>query len=111
MVISAYIEIAAGSTAFGLGTGMWSAGPLVEGVAGPFRFGGGIRNTLFRVDRVTESGGGLYALDLGLLGRVSIDLVPFSPVQSSEFAFFLFVNGSADLTGVLGVAGGAGVRL
>jgi hypothetical protein len=79
-------------------------------VAGPFRFGGGIRITGFRVDRVTESGS-FFALNVGLLARVSVDLVPFSAPQPSEFALFLFVSGNADALGVVGVVGGAGVRL
>jgi hypothetical protein len=108
------VEIAVGSTEFGLTTLALVPGFLIEGRGGPFRFGGGVRLGFFHVTRATD-GTSLGSLGAGLYARITLDLVRFGldPTEDPlHRAVFLMARASADDVGgtLYGVVGGAGVR-
>jgi hypothetical protein len=111
LAIAGDLELTLGSTEYGLKTAAFSAGPLVEGRRGPFRFGGGIRAGAFTVSRVTGSGS-LSSLSLGAYARVSIDLFRFELTPGDNEAIFLLAKGSVDAVeaDLYGAMGGVGLR-
>jgi hypothetical protein len=96
-----------GSTEGGLHVGTFTAGALVQGFVGRFRYGVGARIGAFDATRVTTDGS-FFSFMLGACARASIDLLHGEDLGG----LFVFASASADFVGgpVLGATGGLGVR-
>jgi hypothetical protein len=111
VAISGDFDVGLGRTVYGLSTFTTTAGWLLEGLTGPFRFGGGTHLGYFHAVRAT-GGGDLGSMSIGAYARASLDLVQLNLGESS--AVFLMVKASADLAGqgaaLYSLQGGVGVR-
>jgi hypothetical protein len=103
------LEVVPGRTDGGLAAYTVTVGFLAEAHFDRLRFGGGIRVGVLNINRVT-TGGSIGSASIGLVGRISYDLLRFD--NEGNGAFFVVGKASLDSVGdsLYGVTLGLGVR-